>query len=147
MMAGMRLNPVPAPGAAALPDAAGRLLSGYIQQAQAGLILAYFAAGTLGDALTAGSVSSGDGRRQGGSYQALATSARDDLRAVRNAYALSTADLDQLDKLTAAYGDVIPMIEADLKLADGPTDPANRAAFQAARRKAFATLAALFDWK
>jgi hypothetical protein len=108
----MRLNPVPAPGSAPLPAGAQRLLSGYEQQAQEGLILAYFAAGTLGDALTGGTVTGVDGVHQADSYLALATSAQDDLRQVRAAYALPTADLDQLDKLAVAYGEVIPMIQA-----------------------------------
>jgi hypothetical protein len=142
-----RLDPQPTPGSIPLPGAGSVLLSGYGQQAQEGLILAYFAAGTLGDALSAGSLSGADARRQADSYLALATSARDDLRRVRAAYALEADELDQLDKLAAAYGDVIPMIEADQKLADEPTDPAARAACQAARRKAFATLSALFNWQ
>ncbi|MGA2052232.1 MAG: hypothetical protein ABSH19_02855 [Opitutales bacterium] len=141
------LNPQPAPGAMALPGAAGVLLSGYGQQAQEGLILSYFAAGTLADALSAGSLSSTDARHQADSYLALATSARDDLRRVRNAYALDTAELDELDKLVAAYGDVIPMIESAQRLVAAPTDPDARAACQAARRKAFATLSALFNWQ
>ncbi len=57
------------------------------------------------------------------------------------------SQLYQLYKLAAAYGDVIPMIEADRQMADAPGDAANKTAFQSARRKAFATLAALFDWK
>jgi len=142
-----RLDPQPTPGAMPLPAGAGVLLSGYGQQAQGGLILAYFAAGTLGDAVTAGSVSGADARRQADSYLTLATSARDDLRRVRAAYALDVADLDQLDKLNAAYGDVIPLIAAAQQLADKPADAASRSAFQAARRKAFATLGVLFNWR
>ncbi len=146
-MMATRLDPQPTPGAATLPAGTGVLLSGYGQQAQGGLILAYFATGTLGDALTAGALSGADARRQADSYLTLATSARDDLKRVRAAYALEVADLDQLDKLNAAYGDVIPMITAVQRLADGPRDAANRAAFQAARRQAFATLGALFHWQ
>jgi len=142
-----RLDPQPAPGAEPLPAGAGVLLSGYGQQTQGGLILAYFAAGTLGDAVTAGSLSGADARRQADSYLTLATSARDDLRRVRAAYALDVADLGQLDKLNAAYGDVIPLIAAAQQLADKPADAASRSAFQAARRKAFATLAVLFNWR
>jgi hypothetical protein len=142
-----RLDPQPAPGSAPLPAGTGVLLSGYGQQAQGGLILAYFAAGTLGDALTAGSLSGADARRQADSYLTLATSARDDLRRVRAAYALEVADLDQLDKLNAAYGDVIPLIAAAQQLADKPADAASRAAFEAARRRAFATLGVLFNWR
>jgi hypothetical protein len=142
-----RLDPQPAAGAAPLPAGAGMLLSGYGQQAQGGLILAYFAAGTLGDALTAGSLSGADGRRQADSYLTLAASARDDLRRVRGAYALNVADLDELDKLNAAYGEVIPLIAAAQQLADKPADAERRAAFQAARRKAFATLGVLFNWR
>jgi len=141
------LDPKPATGATSLPESADTLLGGYGKQAQQSLILAYFAAGTLGDALVAGSVPKDDGKHQAESYLNLATSARDDLRTQRATYALDAQELALLDKLAAAYADVIPMIEADSKLADAPNDPAARAAFQTARRKAFATLSALFGWK
>jgi hypothetical protein len=147
MPARTSLDPKPAPGAVALPAAANTLLSGYNAQAQEGLILVYFASGTLADGLLAGSVSNGDARRNADSYLTLAKSARDDLRQVRAAYILDAAGLSQLDRLVAAYGDVIPMIEATKQMADAPTDATIRANFQTARRKAFATMGALFNWQ
>ena len=116
-------------------------------RAQEGLILVYFASGTLADGLLAGSVSNGDARRNADSYLTLAKSARDDLRQVRAAYILDAAGLSQLDRLVAAYGDVIPMIEATKQMAEAPTDATIRANFQTARRKAFATMGALFNWQ
>jgi len=97
--------------------------------------------------LLAGSVSNGDARRNADSYLTLAKSARDDLRQVRAAYILDAAGLSQLDRLVAAYGDVIPMIEATKQMAEAPTDATIRANFQTARRKAFATMGALFNWQ
>jgi len=141
------LDPQPAPNAQPLPAAADTLLRGYGQQAQQSLILAYFSVGTLADSLLGGSLKGPDGLKLADSYLTLATSGRDDLRRVRAAYVLDAGDLDQLDKFIVAYGDVIPMIEAARQLAGGPANAEYRAAFEASRRKAFATLAALFEWK
>jgi hypothetical protein len=141
------LIPQPAAGAVALPAAADELLHGYGSQAQQSLILTYFAAGTLADALAAGAVSGDDGRKQADSYLALATQARDELKRVRATYVLGAVDLDLLDKLAVAYEDVIPMIESAQKLAETPKDAEKRAATEAARRRAFLTLSAIFGWK
>jgi hypothetical protein len=142
-----RLDPEPTTGAVPLPAGTDILVRGYGQQAQQGLLLAYFSAGTLADALLAGSVTAPDGLKLADSYLTLATTGRDDLRHVRAAYAFDAVDLDQLDKLAAAYGDVIPLIESARKLASGPVTAENRAAFEAARRKAFTTLGTFFNWK
>jgi hypothetical protein len=141
------LDPQAAPGAQPLPASADTLLRGYSQQAQGTLIYAYFAAGTLFDSLAAGAINGPDATRIADSYHVLAVGARDDLRRIRATYALGTADLILIDKYIAAYNDVIPFIEATQGFAANPDDPALRAGTQAARRKAFAILAILFDWR
>ncbi len=146
-LAKTRLDPEPTAGAVPLPAGTDLLVRGYGQQAQQALILSYFSAGTLADALLAGSVTPPDGLRLADSYLTLAGAGRDDLRRVRAAYAFDAVDLDQLDKFAAAYGEVIPLLEAARKLASPPVTAESRAAFEAARRKAFTTLATLFNWK
>jgi hypothetical protein len=141
------LGPAPAPNAVVLPTSADGLVRGYGTQAQQSLILAYFSAGTLADGLTAGSVTADEGKRQAETYLTLATNARDDVRHIRAAYVFERDDLLLLDQLAAGYGDVIPLIESTKKLAAAPTDAKARAAAQAAKRRAFLTLATIFGWK